>query len=170
MKNIIDYFNNEGGNATPCRIYAQNGNVQQPTPLVPEETLATIREKTDRMIDNDRGSMELTVTITDTLLNRYKKKYIKVMIEDIIRHTKGIRDCILIPDYSNIGRLHYHGVIIFNKLSSMNTLKRKLTKQIGRTRIAQITYTESYKKYMYKIYDNEEEPEPFKVSLVITTY
>ena len=164
MKNIEDYF--RGVNDDPCRINARNGNTQ---PLIHEETLETIREKTDRMIDNDRGSMELTVTMKDSLLNRYKKKYIKMMIENIIRHTKGIRDCILIPDYSNAGRFHYHGVVIFNKLSSMNTLKRKLTLQIGRTSIAQISYTESYKKYMYKIYDAEN-PEPFKASLVITSY
>lgn len=167
MKNIEEYF--RGVNDNPCRINAQNGNTQQSTSLISIETLETIREKTDRMIDNDRGSMELTITMTDTLLNRYKKKYVKIMIEDIIRHTKGIRDCILIPDYSETGRFHYHGVVIFNKLSSINTLKRKLTKQIGRTRIAQIMYTESYKKYMYKIYDNEENPEPFKTSLVITS-
>jgi len=114
----------------------------------------------------DKKGLSITITFRESLLLKYKKRYIRVMIEEIMKHTKGIREYMLIPDYSSSGRFHYHGVILFNEVKNVMTLKRKLSREIGRTDISQIRRGLSYGPYCFKLYNVEKET--FEHNLVIS--
>lgn len=61
---------------------------------------------------------------------------------------------LLIGEYSNKHRWHYHGVIFVKDIKTLDKIKRGLNNTIGRCVTEEIKYVESYVNYCFKQYDD----------------
>lgn len=96
---------------------------------------------------------EVTITFTDKWLRVYKTSYIQQQLKDWLYNKSVIADYILIQDYSHTGRLHYHGIFEMRKIDEFARLITNLQRKFGRVECKQITYWESYIRYMLGLYD-----------------
>lgn len=101
-------------------------------------------------------SLEVTITLKESVLNTFTESYIKKMIK---ANLKPQFRTFLLADYSKVGRLHFHGVIKPIKgTKGLDYLRRKLTKIFGRTEIKPIREKLQWLTYMVKYYyDIEQE-------------
>lgn len=100
----------------------------------------------------ERG-MTIGISPTDHILATLKEKQIKTLIERYFNRLHCL--FILVPDYSEKIRLHYHGIIVTEDTSQLLKIKRWTNKRLGRIQIEQIVHVTEYVKYMFKIYQQK---------------
>lgn len=107
-------------------------------------------------------ALELTITFTDKILNTYTHEYIhKDLFKLIDKNNLNFR-VILFKDYSQTGRLHYHGLIkpINKGLERLDTWRRAVARRYGRLELKPINSRQYYLIYCLKIYINHLEITP----------
>lgn len=97
----------------------------------------------------DKG-LAYTITYTDNNLAKYRQRYLIEYTYKMIRSSKGYKLCQLIPEYSETGRLHMHGVIKMGTTANHATLQRKLRKEFGIIKVKTMTDTNRWMEYCYK--------------------
>lgn len=96
---------------------------------------------------------EITITFSDKWIIPYNTKYIQIKLNDFLKRWQNVADYIFVQDYSQTGRLHYHGLLQMKKIDKYEREVINLRKTFGRVECKQITFWESYIKYMLGIYD-----------------
>lgn len=133
MTTIDDYFKGrleESGNGDTLSHCPQIGEVER-----------ILREYSERGI-------EVTITFKPELRDRWNSKTLTRLVRDILlRHNKC--KCMIIGEYSKVGVYHMHGSIIAAP-RDIATLRRKMSREIGRTEFKAIKWVESWVKYCLK--------------------
>lgn len=141
---IEDYFNgltNGGGHGitlSPCPRFCGVDNGKDLDNEV-EQQLRMISEK----------GVEITVTYKPELQNNFSSRRLTYMVYEILAKTRGKVQAVIIGEYSKTGVYHMHGSILADG-KTVNTLKRKLSRDIGRVEIKAIKYSESWVEYCLK--------------------
>lgn len=103
--------------------------------------------------------LEICVTFTEHNRLNYKEATLQYIVEGGIKLAVKNRRCkpewLLIPEYSGVGNMHYHGMLKGFNGPALAALKRILNHTCGRTCIHMVKYPESYKKYIFKDYDKK---------------
>lgn len=127
-------------------------------PLVTVRPLNEIDAIASRMVEK---GCEICITYKPELTSIWNESSLKTMAERTLRRClSGAQkkfntfdpSIILISEHSNTGRFHWHGVINGIPNDVICYISRCLNRNIGRTVIKGIQYTESYHKYMFKSY------------------
>jgi len=151
---IVDYLP-EGGEkdlvTSPPRVTLTLDNPIIGNPS-PEELRSAINTNF-----NDKMCNEVTITFTDKWIIPYKNEYIQVKLNEFLHRWCKVADYIMIQDYSHVGRLHYHGILEMKQIDKFERLIINMRKTFGRVECKQISFWESYLKYMIKIYDPTSE-------------
>lgn len=120
-------------------------------------TIDLITSYIDNMIE-EKDASEITITFRDKFLNNYENtSEIFHLLKRWLRFLplSYIREILLIPEYGETNRIHFHG-IIRAKAKDKSDMLMFLKKRFGRATIATIRNTQQYKEYMLK-----EKPEEF---------
>jgi len=155
-------YKKESGTTIPCHSSAKVEN------LIQIKDLEYWKKSATKLI-MEEGTFEVTVTFTEYNRMTFTPYKLSMVVNDIMRHTRNVNNFVMIPDVSEKGMYHLHGVVKVNELLAVNNLKRKLSKLCGRTQIKPITYRESYCKYCFKIYIGDK-PQPFYNKLAFEKY
>lgn len=96
--------------------------------------------------------MEITVTYKPVLRIQHNSTSLtdittKCLLSVLKRHDFKL---MLIGEYSDSGMYHMHGLLLTNTGRTVDALKRKLTRELGRVQIKTITWTEAYINYILK--------------------
>jgi len=131
------------------------GGTSPAKPGVPRTTpknILDMHEAISRQF-NDRISNEVTLTFTDKWIIPYNTNYIQLKVKDFFDRWSKVANYIMVQDYSTIGRVHYHGILEINQLDKFERLIVNLRKTFGRVECKQISFWESYIKYIMGVYD-----------------
>lgn len=133
--------------------------ISKPLVEMPREdgTKDLITSYINNMIDEDDAS-EITITFRDQFMSHYENtSEIFHLLKRWLRFLplSYIREILLVPEYGETNRLHFHG-IIRAKAKDKSDLLMFLKKRFGRATITSIRNTQKYKEYMLK-----EDPEEF---------
>lgn len=109
-----------------------------------------LEEKVKELEILGHNGRAITITFKDSVLHTYKDRFLWNAAQDICKRTKGINRYILVPEYSETGRFHLHGVVEAISLVAYGTLQRKLSKQFGITKIKVIDNTVRWAEYCTK--------------------
>lgn len=105
--------------------------------------------------------IEICVTFCECNRLRYKEPTLSKMVEDALYLASQKRKCkpvwFLIGEFSKVGNFHFHGMIKNHNGAFLAMIKRILNRTCGRTKINMVRFPESYKKYIFKDY-NENLP------------
>lgn len=152
---IVDYLltNNEGGEKDLVTSPPGYRDTRTVTNLIignpsPEELRSSINKKFNEKLCN-----EVTITFTDKWIIPYKIEYIQMKLHEFLHRWQNVADYIMIQDYSHVGRIHYHGILEMKQIDKFERLIINLRKTFGRVECKQITYWESYLKYMTGVYE-----------------
>lgn len=138
VNSIEDYFN---GN------YKKDGhgcNTLSPCPSFEDVQTA--------MNDISEKGVEITVTFKPEIHDMYNPGTLTNIVRTLLAKYK-IR-IVLIGEFDKTGRYHLHGSLLTDG-KTLNTLRRKLPREIGRTEIKAIKYTQSWVEYCLKFSDDE---------------
>lgn len=127
------------------------------------KTLAEICEIKCNANDYISG-MAIGISPTDKVLNQFNRGEITMLITKIFKTIRergvdgavrpiGPLSLLLIGEHSPSHRWHYHGLIKVNNIVTLDHIKKRLTRVIGRTVTEQINNTENYLNYMFKQYE-----------------
>lgn len=101
---------------------------------------------------NDTKTSEITITFRDSFINQFND------MDDIIQTiehyfkflpTNTIHKILLVPEYGETSRIHFHGLIRGSR-KELSSLLLWLKKRFGRSTISMIKYPERYKDYLLK--------------------
>jgi len=120
-----------GGNSPACRIAAR-----LVTCLDASEITITFKPKWDVLRDDEIRS----------IIQRYFT----------FLPFNSIKEILLIPEYGDNSRLHYHGIIRANK-KELSELKKFLRSRFGFSTISMIRQPEKYLTYLFKEHPEEED-------------
>jgi len=143
----MDYFketNNGSGDLTYL--------VKSPPRYCTTEELISIKASLE---DLEAGN-EITITFKPDIHNRYKSITLTRMVFDLLTSfSNRIKDnfyidIILVGEFSKAGLYHMHGIIKCNNTRVINSLRRKLAKEVGRHEIRSIHNVEKYIEYILK--------------------
>lgn len=112
------------------------------------------------MIDknfNPKLCNEVTITFKDSIIIPFKVEYIHNRVNDFLRRWSKVANYVLVQDYSQTGRLHYHGILEMNQIDKFERLIINLRKTFGRIECKQISFWDSYLHYMVGLYDPNHE-------------
>lgn len=144
MTNIMDYFNSptEADCANPCRQSAQKRE-----PLREGD----IKRFRDIMECTAMGGIEYTQTFLPELTTRFNAESLSRILRDRLkRYQKRYKfTCLLVGEYSPLGLYHYHGAILA-PAKMINSIRRCVSREIGRLELKQIKYVQSYVAYCFK--------------------
>lgn len=147
MPNIMDYFNitnNGSGDLTNL--------VKSPPNYCTSREIENIKSS----LEDIAAGSEITITFKPDIHNRYKSITLTRMVFDLLTSfSNRIKDnfyidIILVGEFSKSGMFHMHGIIKCNNERIINSLRRKLTKDIGRHEIRMIHNTSKYIDYILK--------------------
>lgn len=116
------------------------------------------------------GGVAVGISPTDNLLNKCKHNAINQMI----RKTFNRRNIpfLVVGEWSNTNhRWHYHGFMKPKDMKQLESIKRALNNQIGRTVTEQIKHHDYYLDYMLKCYETEyvlQTVQPFQEDSYVT--
>lgn len=119
-----------------------------------EKLLAEGRIKTGIYKYNMTGicnrGVAIGVSPSDEALRKYKPEEFKFMAE---RYLNKFKCCyMLVPDYSETFRFHYHGGILVNDINTLHKITRWFNNKIGRTVTGAIRDVKLYVSYCFKMY------------------
>lgn len=136
-----------------------------------EKPLAELREKTLGEIRDIRAGIgdlvhgvAIGISPTDKVLNEYNRGEITNIINRMFKSMRmrgsdgalspiAPLSLLLVGEYSPKHRWHYHGIIKVNNITTLEAIKKRLRKSIGRTVTECINDTENYVDYMFKQYE-----------------
>lgn len=95
------------------------------------------------------GGRAFTITFTDAWLLKYRMNYLYTTVVNEIMHTRGVKDHVMVPEISEAGRFHLHGVIACKDLASLSNVRRKMTKY-GMVKVKVITNSKYWANYVMK--------------------
>lgn len=136
------------------------GNVKTLDDIIPPQAKVGSAEW---QLDQQRMLMQLaadggrayTITFTDHNLWKYKEQFLYDTVEILLKKTKGVLRWCLIPEYSETGRYHMHGVILCNTLQSHSRIQRKLRRNFGIIQIKCIDNSRRWMLYCMKQYNDD---------------
>lgn len=112
-------------------------------------TLTDLDREFDYQVDN--GASEFSITFQEKYRRKYTDKQIRKMLSTQLRFMTNKCRYILYPEYGGNANLHYHGIIWGEKCKmEMSKIRQYCVKNVGRTYIRMISYSESYKNYVRK--------------------
>lgn len=139
---VLDMLNNVGGDGNTLSHLRPKLDIQ--------DALQCIRDIDDTI------STEISITFRPELSARWSSTSLAHITETVLRkalkHKRKDIGIILIGEYSEVGRWHYHGMITHSSGDICNLIKRVCARELGRTEIKQISFPESYKTYMMDSY------------------
>lgn len=106
---------------------------------------------------NDKLCNEVTITFTDKWLIPYNTKYIQLKVKDFLDRWSKVSNYLMVQDYSQVGRLHYHGILEMKQQDKFDRLIINLRKTFGRVECKQISFWDSYLAYMTGLYNPQHE-------------
>lgn len=103
------------------------------------------------------SQVEITITFRDTIIDNCTVSNIHKNVRKFMEKwaTKTKHMYLLVQDYSESLRLHYHGIIWLPDVEYLEPFRKALAKTFGRSEIKPIKYTESYHEYIFGIYLKE---------------
>jgi len=118
-------------------------------------------------IDEYTAGVAIGISPTDKILNELSRGEITQLLTKIfmrirMRGSDGRAEPIaplsllLVGEFSPKFRWHYHGLLKVNDVTTLDYIKRRLNKVIGRTVTEQINNTVNYVNYMFKQYECPE--------------
>lgn len=133
MTTIDDYFKDRLEEAGKC-------NTLSPCPPIGdiENYLTEISSK----------GIELTVTYKPELGIRWSSYTLTALVADILKKKRDLKAC-LIGEFSETGVYHMHGSV-YASPRTINGLRRKMAREIGRCEFKAIRWVESWVKYCLK--------------------
>lgn len=99
-----------------------------------------------------RSGNALTITYTDNNLTMYNTRYLYAETCRQITKTRGLVGYILIPELSECGRFHLHGVIHMKDCVGYKRVSDKLRRSWGIIKLKPISNTEGWADYCLKQY------------------
>lgn len=110
---------------------------------------------------------EITITFKPELHNSWLEHTLKEITERTLRKAMkkapAKASMLLIGEHSPTGLFHYHGIFWGIPNDIVSRIKRACARDLGRTEIKMIRYTETYEKYMFKAYTPMAElPEKYR--------
>jgi len=138
--------------------------VRKPLAELRQKQVAEISGIKD-LINGD--GVAIGISPSDKTLNEYTRGEITHIIRVTFNRLRARgSDGVLVPvaplalhltgEYSPQHRWHYHGIIKVNNIVTLDRIKKRLNKLIGRTVTEQINNTENYINYMFKQYISDE--------------
>lgn len=127
------------------------------TPFRPnsEEALIEWYNFTHKFV-NKENALEITITFKDSTLRIYKDEYMFTQIMKYLKKKPYLK-CGLVADYSKTGRFHLHGIIEFQDITKVKTIKNYFSRTYGQIHINRISFYDSYVKYCIGQYDKDHE-------------
>lgn len=109
------------------------------------------------------GGVAIGISPTDSILDKYTREELTATITKILQRMRmrgsdgrlvpvAPLSLILVGEYSEKHRWHYHGIIKVNNVVILDSIKRKLRQIVGRTITEEIREDEKYIDYMFKTY------------------
>lgn len=129
------------------------------------ETLVTTPPPKAVIIENleeiSNNGIEITLTFNEMLHNRYSPATLTAMVRtDLMAYKKRYKfSCIMVGEYSEVGRYHMHGSIRADG-KMINSIKRKYPSKFGRVELKCIKYVQSWVQYVMK---TEKSPASYEV-------
>lgn len=161
---LNDYLRGRTGDSVPSSPCQKEQNKKDKCHVAEQYEIITnfYNWMWDSFWDN---ALELTITFTDNILDKYNHGFIQKEIFRLIDKQNLNYRILLFRDYSDVGRLHYHGLIKpTNKgIERMDKLRSQLRNRFGRCEIKRINSREFYLLYMLKIYIERLEITPSHV-------
>ena len=117
----------------------------------PDEGLPKILrpEECEKVVEDiSSKGMTMTVTFKPEIHDRWKPATLTRIVKDIMsKYMKRYKfRIILIGDYSDRGMYHMHGGIVAPP-KMINSLRRRLPREVGRTELKQVKWSESWARY-----------------------
>lgn len=140
--------------------------VVKPLAQLRENSLREVAVVKNRLRAIANVGVSIGISPSDDTLKRYSieeinsriLKYLMRQREVGIVFAKGEGmppPALLVGEYSNKHRWHYHGVIIVKNIKTLDKIKRGLNNSIGRCVTEEISYVESYVNYCFKQYEDQ---------------
>lgn len=129
---------------TAMRQIAERIDLVTSPPKKQADEIACIKDSVDAM-----NCVEVTVTFKPALIN-CADMALKAVIEKLLNGHFERGTAILYHEYGGNGRLHYHGIFSSMSRKTLSGIRKFFSEHIGRIEIKQITYFESYLRYMTK--------------------
>lgn len=132
-----------------------SGNIEEGGLVQPLSPIRPMEDVYKLVGDNIDHATEITVTFMEVLHQRWREEMLKDIVEKTLKRVlrkEAKYIVVLIGEHSEVGRFHYHGIFRGLPNDVVAKMKRNLQRNVGRTEIKAIRYTESYQKYMFKSY------------------
>lgn len=116
-----------------------------------------VRTKLEQI--SEKG-IEITITFKPELQNRYSPKTLTDIVKNILQEYRKRNkfSCVMVGEFSRVGIYHLHGSILA-PARMINSMRRKMPRELGRTELKAIRYVESWVKYCLKDEETNEEKE-----------
>lgn len=123
--------------------------------------------KCKTLMETLSSGMEITCTFSDKLINAHTSDTLTRILRDTLLRVRGVHyfKMLLIGEFSKIGRYHMHGMV-YTDGRGIEAIKRKLGRDIGFCHCKQISFTDSYIKYIFKS-DYEDLPRNIRIQEII---
>lgn len=122
-------------------------------PRTEQLTEEKLKELHGSLMSLGETGIELGISYHPVLQNNHKSATLTQLVLNVLQSVRLQPDdtlrVILVGEFSELGRYHMHGIIKTNG-RLINLLKRRLSREIGRTEFKQISYLESYCNYVLK--------------------
>lgn len=141
FENVTDTSSNSGD--------TKSLDVSPPKVLDGEE-LKVLHESINKNFNGGTNALEVTVTVKPELLTVYHDDTIHSILEQkihkwIVKHPMHF---IFIRQYSEVGRMHWHGIVQMQDKEDIAKFQRLIRQHIGLCHIRQIRYWQSYLDYI----------------------
>jgi len=172
----MKFFNQNGKVETPCHLAAREiyeNKIRLLKLLIKENDLNKVHVNVVENLLQENKGMELCLTfnnkiygdplevshyvqnILDRLPARIDKWFDKRY--DMPRVSEHLKDIILVSEWSDAGRFHYHGKIHMTHKMLPDYLRRYFSKVFGRIRMRCIKYPDSYVNYVLKTFKKPDD-------------
>lgn len=108
-------------------------------------------ETCKKLMEELTSGMEITCTFADSLIRCHTSDTLTRILRDTLVKVATVHKfrLFLVGEFSKIGRYHMHGMV-YSDGRGIDAIKKKLQRDIGLCHIKQISFTDSYIKYIFK--------------------
>lgn len=149
---IVDYIQESDGGKKDLVTFPPRVTLTLDNPIIGNPSPEALRALINKHF-NDKMCNEVTITFTDKWIIPYRIEFIQIKLNEFLHRWSNTADYIMIQDYSHVGRVHYHGILEMKQIDKFERLILNLKKTFGRVECKQISFWESYLKYMTGIYE-----------------